>query len=175
MARKPLSHISLGTHEFSSDVTQKIYVTRDMTSQNKLKFKYACVTVVGDPSTIFPLAEDFAVPPTTDLLDIKIKKTCFVQMTLLRTNLDWHWRTQDAITTAISQRTYYKQLQYLVGEDWVEDPGDGARCQTIRFGAYKRAGDEGPRDPFNMNVILEWDSNDVLPITIDPDIQNPKV
>lgn len=175
MATKKLGHQALGPAGFSSQTTQLILIEPDFSTPNKLKFKYATTTVEGNPDDILPDFARFIPPRTTDLLDIYVRKNCFVQMWLLRDKLDWHWRPQDAITTSEPLKSQYLQLQYRFNDAWVETPGDAAICQGIRFGAVLRPLPEGPKDPFNLNVILEWGPNEVLPMTIDPDIQNPKV
>jgi hypothetical protein len=174
MGDKVLGHTSLGTDAFSSTKTLLIQVDIDLSSQKKLKFGYKHMIRRGNPDDIPDWAE-FAGASTTKLLDIPIEETCFVQMWLLRDNLDWHWRSQDAITTSADRKALYKRLTYFKDGLWVPDPGKDAKCQGIRFGAVRRPGNPGPTDPFNMNIILEWGPDEVLPITIDPDIQNPKV
>lgn len=174
MTYKPLGHSSLGTRNFNAEKTLSIQLEADVSSTNKIKFYYKSLLREEDPDRV-PRASDFASLAPTKLLDIPIKEKCFVKILLLRGNLDWHWRPMDAITTVVSAKSLYKQLRYYKDGDWVADPGQNAICQAIRFGAWLRPGPEGPKDAFNMNVILEWDSGEVLPITIDPDLQNPKV
>lgn len=174
MALKPLEHNPLGTESFPTDVpTQMEYIYPEVVGRS-IRFKRVTHIRQGDPDTIFPSRAEFERGPITDLLNIGISETCFVQITLINSNYDWHWRQKDAITTATSRRNFYRQLKYLVGETWVNQPDEDAICQTIRFGAFLRPGPHGPSDPFNMNVILNWGADGVLPITIDPDLQNPK-
>lgn len=174
MPNKKLNHVSLGPPSFTSQTTQIIIVHANLTGR-KLSFEYKSKILTGDPDTVLPTQEDFVDPPITELLDIKIEQDCFVQMWLHTGNIGWYWRSEDAITTVEPLQSQYKRLEYMLNGSWTANPGEDARCQGIRFGAVHRGG--GPRqdDPFNMNMILEWGPNEVLPITIDPDIQNPKV
>jgi hypothetical protein len=173
MAGKQLGHHSLARSGFSSDKTQIIQLDVDRSDPRKLKFKYATVTRQGNANTILPDFNEMLALPTTDLLDIHIEERCFVQMWLSAQTIDWFWRPQDAITMAHPGVPFYTQLQYDVNGTWVENPGEQARSRGIRFGAQLRGGGPGPKDPFNLNVILDW-GEAVLPMTIDPDIQNPR-
>ncbi|HEX8572485.1 MAG TPA: nucleotide synthetase [Allosphingosinicella sp.] len=174
MELKPLEHNPLGTDSFPTNVpTQLEYIFPEIDGR-AIKFKRVTTVREGDPDLIFPDRSEFERGPITDLLNIEIRMTCFVQITLINDKYDWFWRPEDAITTAVSRRNYYRQLRYLVGKTWLKQPSDDGVCHTIRFGAVYRGGQEGPKDPFNMNVILDWGSDGLLPITIDPDLQNPK-
>jgi hypothetical protein len=108
----------------------------------------------------------------TELLDLIVGDDCFIEIYLSK-KLDWTWRPSNAITTSQPLDTIYFNLEYSVGGNWL--PGPQANCQAIRFGAAKRSGSPGPRDSFNLNLILEYPGGDILPFTIDPDIQNPGV
>ena len=174
MPNKRLNHVSLGTGNFSSQVTQVITLDASL-SNRKLSFVYTSRIIRGDPDKVFAVEADFIDPNITELLDIKIEEDCWVQMWLRNIGIGWHWRSRDAITTVEPRKSQYTQLQYLVNGAWVPEPEEEARCQAIRFGAIHRGGSVRIDDPFNINLILEWGTNEVLPITIDPDIQNPKV
>jgi hypothetical protein len=173
MANKKLAHNSLGLGSFNSQKTQTILIDIDMSVPKKLKFKYASWSAAGDPDSMLPAENDFLSPKPTDLLDIKIEEDCYVQMWLVNQNLDWYWRSEDAITTTESVKSIYKQLEYYHNGGWVTNPGEKAKCHGIRFGAVFRGGNPTD-DPFNMNFMLEWGPDEVLPVTIDPDIQNPR-
>lgn len=177
MTEKRLAHEKLGfIPDWTSEITQKIILNVNTTSFRKIKFEYVSDTERGDPDNILP---DFASldSPTTDLLDIHIYETSFVQIWLAGNLLDWFWRPEDAITTCYPNTARYFNLEYFLNGTWIRNPNEDDRCQGVRFGAILRNGNPGPdtNDPFNMNVILDWGDNHFLPMTIDPDIQNPGV
>ena len=127
-----------------------------------------------------PLAEPPVepVPPAGagELLHhIRIEKDCYILIWLSK-NVDWHWHPTRAITTARNDLTdRYFALEYLTPGGWVPPAPAGVTTRCIRFGARFRGGPTTQEDLFNMNVMLENPDGTMLPITIDPDIQNPKV
>ena len=173
MPNKKLSHVSIGTSTFTSQATQIIILTASFAGR-KLVFEQKTKLERGDPDSILPTQAELVDPTITERLDIKIDETCFVQIWLHNVNLDWFWRSADAITTVEPLKGQYTQLEYWVDGQWTSNPDEEARCQGIRFGAIRRPGSNRVDDPFNLNLMLEWDGEEVLPITIDPDIQNPK-
>lgn len=173
---KKLQHSPLGETEFDSEWTLDVVIDIDHSKAKKLKFKCKISDPHKEDKSFSPPERFVKSQPITDLLDIAIDRDCYIRMQLLPDNVDWRWRRQHAITTVEPVQTMYTDLRYLCDGRWEREAGPDDICQTIRFGARARpTGSPRTEDPFNMNIILDWGGDGVLPITIDPDIQNPRL
>lgn len=156
-------------------VTHVVVVDYDPSVQRKVIFRKSYhVEVPTPPDSQFPIEP--APPASGELLHhIAIAQDCYILIWLSH-KVDWHWHKSRAITLAQNLPSQYFKLQYLTATGWVSQPSQGQTTRCIRFGAKYR----GPRpatveDLFNLNIELENPDGSILPITIDPDIQNPKV
>jgi hypothetical protein len=110
----------------------------------------------------------------TRLLDVIIENDCFIEL-WLSDKIDWFWRPKNAITTSLPVGGNYFNLQYadLAANTWATVPDQNSKYYGVRFGVKKRT--QQVFDSINFNIVLEYPGGDVLPISVDPDIQNPGV
>ncbi|HEX9933140.1 MAG TPA: nucleotide synthetase [Allosphingosinicella sp.] len=172
---KKLQHSPLGETKFVSEWTMDVLIDIDHSKKRKLRFRRQILKPTKTREEL-DLPENFVKrQPITDLLNIPVEIDCYIRMRLLSGKVDWRWRRQDAITTVESMQTMYTDLRYLCNGRWECEAGPDDICDTIRFGARARPKGSPPtKDAFNMNIVLDWGSDGVLPITIDPDILNPR-
>lgn len=110
-------------------------------------------------------------------LDVDADTEFYLRLTNQR---EWHWsRDFDAITTKKDKTRYYGKVLYEKDGEFV--PWDGKapknwRCRQIMFLASlnEDAGSETAHK-FSLNIDLILPDGRELPISLDPDIQNPKV
>jgi hypothetical protein len=102
-------------------------------------------------------------------LDIKIAEDAIIDIRLHKP-IFWHWAPENAVTTGKDMKDYYFLLEYFVNGTWIPDP-QGSICERIRFRAKMDGNNHDT--PFNLNVHVVYDNNEILPISIDPDIRNP--
>ncbi|MEO6634001.1 MAG: nucleotide synthetase [Devosia sp.] len=102
-------------------------------------------------------------------LDLKIPNHVIVRIRLDKP-LFWQWAPKNAVTTGTKATAHYFLLEYFANGIWVADP-DSVPCDQIQFRAKKQTVQQDIA--FNMNVIIVYDNNEVLPVSIDPDIRNP--
>jgi hypothetical protein len=127
----------------------------------------------GDPafSYVDPLFDSGSA------LDLAVIEDCLIVLECDRSNgLSWSLAT-DAITLKDGANArFYFALKYVdrgIPYDRDGFPA-GRRCTQICFGARLNVEQpENRRHAFNLDVELER-SGGILPIRIDPDIQNPK-
>lgn len=111
--------------------------------------------------------------PKTERLDLEIEKDCRIELHLAD-NFKWRWNDVMAIGRGKESVPHYFNLRYWDDDkkDWVR-PTEGKKYMAIRFFAeLRRTGKD--KDAINLNVLLEYSDTEMLPISIDPDIQNPK-
>ena len=117
-------------------------------------------------------------PPKAQLLDVPVSQHCRIEFRLC-SGVAWRWNEEMAIGRGNEEVPHYFNLEYW-DEDaggWVKQseikPNDERVFKRIRFCAEKRNGTT-ENHPINLNVLLEYPDNKILPVTIDPDIQNPR-
>jgi hypothetical protein len=145
-----------------------------------LMFSY--IEAFTQPASSPPVAfSEFAIlSPSVPapILDLEVYDDCFLEI-WLNPRQNWQWsRNYDAITTKKDYSKLYFELRYRDGSDLYEraDFPTNKTPLVARFGAiHDQGGTPGTKHGFSMNLELLFPTGDPLPITIDPDIQNPKV
>jgi hypothetical protein len=112
-----------------------------------------------------------------DSLDLGVVEDCIILMaTEADKGLSWSLDTDAFSLKDSADERYYFSLKYVdrgVAFDRASFP-QGRKCTQICFGARLNVDrPERNRHAFSLNVELERDGR-VLPILIDPDIQNPR-
>jgi hypothetical protein len=97
----------------------------------------------------------------------------------LSSQREWYWsRDFDAVTTKKDNKRYYGKIEYqLQDQSWVEWDGNGPKpwqSKRIRFLASKNEDGVDPIHEFSLNIDLILTGGRRLPISLDPDIENPK-
>lgn len=98
----------------------------------------------------------------------------------LSSQRDWHWSIDfDAITTKRDKKRYYGKVEYEIAPNtFVEWDGTGPkpwRSDRIRFLASLNQDGGDNAHSFSLNIDMVLAGGRILPISLDPDIQNPKV
>jgi hypothetical protein len=111
----------------------------------------------------------------TDKLDIPVYADCIIELQL-KQDLKWRWNEARGVGRGDTTVNYYFDLRVWddTKKEWVK-PSPRGRYIRAQFSAKYRGGTVLVKDPINFNVLLEYAQDEELPITIDPDIQNPKV
>jgi hypothetical protein len=133
--------------------------------------------LVGD-HIVFECDDDGSPNPIpVDELNLDVVEDTLFQLRL--SNRAWHWsKAFDAITLKKDKKKYYGKVEYLrpggTFEEWNGQAPKDFECKTIRFLAALNE-DGGDRfHGFSLNIDLKLPGGGTLPITLDPDIQNPK-
>ena len=97
----------------------------------------------------------------------------------LSTQREWYWsRDFDAVTTKKDNKRYYGQIEYQLQDgSWTEWDGNAPKpwnSKKIRFLASKNEDGGETVHQFSLNIDLILTGGRRLPISLDPDIQNPK-
>jgi hypothetical protein len=158
---------------WNPSATYLVVVDFDRSNSRKIIFRKTHHVEVPTPPDNQPLPEPTPTGSGEFLHHVEIQKDCYIQFWLSK-NVDWHWHDEKAITTAKSLPTQYFKLQYLTSQGWDDKPLAGQPTRCVRLGAKYRGPGSPKADLFNMNVMLENPDGSTLPITIDPDIQNPR-
>lgn len=159
---------------FHPAVTYVVVIDYDPSDRRKVIFRKTHDTEVATlPDHLLP-SEPTPAGAGELLHHVPVKEDCYIQMWLSR-NVDWHWQATRAITTAKPLPNVYFKLQYLTSTGWKVQPLPGETTRCIRLGVRHRGAGPVQEDLFNLNVALENPDGSTLPITIDPDIQNPGV
>jgi len=115
---------------------------------------------------------------TGPILDLEVYADCFLEVWLNPLqNMRWSL-VYDAITTKQDFSNYYFELKYKDGNDLYDRasfPTDVIPL-VVRFGAKHNYPPVQPTlHGFSLNIELVHATGKPTPLTIDPDIQNPKV
>lgn len=92
----------------------------------------------------------------------------------------WHWSQNfDAITLKKEDKKYYGTLEYEMPngnyEEWDGQSAKTWKTKRIKFRAALNEDNTGQNTHgFSLNIDLVLPGGKILPITLDPDIQNPK-
>lgn len=157
-------------------VTYEVVIDFDPSVARKVIFlKTWQKEVPTPPDTELPVEPAPPAGAGEFLHHVGIEKDCYILIWLSK-NVDWHWHRTRAITIARNDLgDQYFKLEYLTATGWKSPASPGVKTRCIRLGARFRGGMVTQEDLFNLNVELENPDKSILPITIDPDIQNPKV
>lgn len=99
----------------------------------------------------------------------------------LSSQKDWRWsRTFDAITTKKENSKYYGKVQYeQPNGTFAEWDGKAPRTwdssRIIFLASLNEDSNSEKFHGFSMNIELILPNGGILPITLDPDIQNPRL
>ena len=128
-------------------------------------------------NTPFAIKED----DLYDKLNFAIDKNYLVTL-ILDVSLDWQWSLKYDAVTMKSKNKNYGELRYLDGAVWKTKSQikPGSQITKVRFAARMSNDSSNSRHSFSLNIDL-MQKNSVpeqrklrLPITIDPDIINPR-
>lgn len=117
-------------------------------------------------------------PPKAQLLNVPVRQHCRIEFRLC-SGVAWRWNEEMAIGRGNEDILHYFNLEYWdeAANRWVRQSEitstDDRIFRRVRFCAEKRNGVMEDH-PINLNVLLEYPDDKILPVTIDPDIQNPK-
>lgn len=154
-------------------VTYEVVVDYDPSIPRKIIFLKTLQQEVPTPPDDQLPVEPVPPGPGELLHHVPIEKDCYILIWLSK-NVDWHWHPTRAITIARNDLSdQYFKLEYLTASGWQAPTSSGIVTRSVRLGARLRNG-ATQDDLFNLNVELENPDGSTLPITIDPDIQNPK-
>jgi hypothetical protein len=111
-------------------------------------------------------------------LDLRVAEDCVIVLECDEAQgLSWSLATDAISVKNGADARFYFALNYVdrgIPYDRAEFP-DGRRCSQICFGAQLNVEEpDNDRHSFNLDLNLER-GGQILPIHIDPDIQNPKV
>jgi len=116
-------------------------------------------------------------PSPVDELNLDVVDDTLFQLRL--SDKAWHWsKAFDAITLKKDKKKYYGRVMYQKPDGtWDEWDGKAAKayeCKTIKFLAALNEDGGEKTHGFSLNIDLALPGGGILPITLDPDIQNPK-
>jgi hypothetical protein len=124
-----------------------------------------------------PDGPDDTVPAAT-ILNLDVWED--TEFTLrLDANRAWHWsKNYHAITTKKDKKNLYGLMQYDrngVFETWDGKKPKDFECMRVRFVADKNNDVNDRVHSFSMNIDLVLPNGAILPIALDPDIENPPI
>lgn len=116
-------------------------------------------------------------PVPVDELNLDVVDDTLFQLRL--SDKDWHWsKAFDAVTLKKDTKKYYGRVEYMrpggTFEEWDGKAPKDFECKIIRFRAALNEDGGEKFHGFSLNIDLAIPGGGTLPITLDPDIQNPK-
>lgn len=120
--------------------------------------------------------DDLSLPVRELNLDVVDDTEFYIR---LSDDKDWYWsKGFDAITTKLDKKRFYGKILYERNGKFVSWDGSSSKtwaCKRIMFlAALNEDTTVEPSHGFSLNIDLILPGGGILPISLDPDIQNPK-